>query len=134
MADISAFIKYAKRRVAAQPWFGEKGLTNQRIYRQFLSQVKNPEFPCISLAYEIDQREVFANIDNLHLFMTVHAKEFDFAEEIAKLISDTMHLHTYADDQLTIYKCHDVGIPTVPSFNKHLNCWEAIVEFDCRIG
>jgi urate oxidase len=134
MSDTTAFIKYIKRRLSGANWFTTQGFTNQQVYRQYLPQVKQPVFPCLTLSYEVDKREVFADVDDLCLFVSVHAKDFDTAEQVAKLISDTLHKHTYSDDQLTIYKCHDVGIPTVPSFNKDLNCWEAVVEFDCQVG
>jgi len=134
MADAPALLKYVKQRIAQTAWFLTEGFTNQQIYRQYLPQVKNPIYPCQTLSYETDKRETFADVDTVHLFVSVHSKEFDFVERVSKLISETMHTHTYSDDSLIIYKCIDVGIPTVPSFNKDLNVWESVVEFECLIG
>jgi hypothetical protein len=134
MADTTTFIKHIKTKLSEASWFNSQGFTNQQVYRQYLPQVKVPLYPCLTISYEIDERAVFANIDTLRLFISTHAKEFNSVEEIAKQISDLLHRYTYADEQLTIYKCYDVGIPTVPSFNKDLNVWEAVVEFDCLVG
>jgi len=134
MADTTAFIRHIKTKLSGADWFASQGFSNQQVYRQYLPQVKEPIYPCLTLSYEIDERAVFANIDNLRLFVSVHAKEFDKVEEVAKQLSDLLHKYTYSDEQLTIYKCYDVGVPTVPSWNKNLNVWEAVVEFDCQVG
>lgn len=134
MANAPVFIKHIKRKLSGMPWFSENGLTTQTIYRQYLPQVKNPSYPCLTLAYEIDQREVFADVDDIRLYVMAHTKEFDGAEVLGNLIADSLHKYTYSDDTLIVYNCLDVGIPTTPSWNRDQNCWDTIVEFTCSVG
>lgn len=134
MADLPGFVTHVQDLILAATWFASQGFSQQTIYRQFLPQVKDPIYPCISLSYRVENREIFADIDQGTLFVGVHSKDFGQADTVGKLLNDALHLHTFSEEGLIVYKCHARGGPPQPIFNAQLNCWEALLEFEFAVG
>ncbi len=134
MANMPAFILRIQNKVSQAQFFTDEGFAPEAVYKQYLPQVKQPIYPCISLAYEIDKRELFADIDNGKLYAGVHCKEFNQAERIGHQLSDLIHQSLYSGDDCIVYFARYVGGPPTPIFNTMLNCWETICEFEVRIG
>jgi hypothetical protein len=131
---ISSFFNYIRGKIALASWFTDQGFTNQTVYRQFLPQVKDPNFPCITFGLDPEKREVFATIDDTTLYIGVHTKTFTATEFVANSIKDLLHKHQYSDDNLIIYKCLFTGGSPMPMFDKALNIWEVVLEFECSVG
>ncbi len=134
MANMPAFVTQIQGIVSAAEWFATQKFTRQTIYKQYLTQVKDPVYPCITIAYLLDKREVFADIDTGTLILGIHAKEYGTPEQVSKLLNDTLHLKTFATDDVILYMCHAKGGPPQPLFNSQLNCWEVLNEFEIKVG
>lgn len=134
MANMPAFVTHIQNTVSAASWFATERFTKQTIYKQFLPQVKDPVYPCITIAYLLDKRELFADIDTGTLILGIHSKDYSTAERVSKLLNDTLHLHVHSDDTVIVYMCHAKGGSLQPIFNVQLNCWEVSNEFEIRVG
>lgn len=132
MADILAFVRHMETRLSEQAWFSTDGFTKATIHRQNLPA--NPIYPCIVLGYETEKTEVFADIIEGKLYVTVYTKEYPTAEQIAQKVRLALHTYTYGDTALVVYQCHNVGGPLQPGFVNSLGAWETPVEFDIRTG
>ena len=133
MASASAFFNHIRGFIAAASWFTSRGFTNQTVYRQFLPQVKDPLFPCITLGFDPDKRD-FADIDTGTLYVGVHTKSFPDTETVANKLKDSLHQHQFSDDTLIIYKCDFIGGTPMPMFDKSTAIWEVVLEFECWFG
>lgn len=134
MANVIPFFTYMKRLISAQGWFATRGFTNKAIYRAYLPQVKDPVFPCITLVFDPEKLELFANISEGKLYIGVHSKSFGDVEAMANDIDTLLHLHKGVDGNLTVYKCHNKGGTPQPMHNATLNYWETVLEFDVSFG
>ena len=134
MAQISKFIDIVQGILVADIFLATKGITYKNVYRQFLPQVKDPPAPHLALAYEVLSTDVGLNIDKVKLYVGVHTSEFIDAYEMQPVIQALLHGFQHADAEVIVYKCFNVGGPTVPYHDKVLNHWECTLEFDCEIG
>jgi hypothetical protein len=131
---ITPFITFIKRWLSEQEWFTEKGFTKQSIFKQFLPQNKEPNWPCITIAYELDKRDVGLGTDEGALYITVHSKDFNFPDEVAQLINNALHDKKHSNDDFVLYQCFATGNATTPIFNQKWNNWESVCEFSFKVG
>jgi hypothetical protein len=134
MADVKLFIDHMRDRIASTSDFTAEGFTQERVYRQYLPQVKSPEFPCITLSFEKEKTEVFADIAVGKLFVSVHSKQFSACQTAANWITPLLHLHKYSDPTLIVYQCHEQGGPPTPSWDEKTESWESMQGFDAIFG
>jgi hypothetical protein len=134
MAQASLFITEIKDILAADATLITKGITKQRIYRVYLPQIKDPKYPLITLAYEIESTDVGLDIDSVKLYVQIYSKSFDDTYSMQTVMQNLLHRFVYADTNIIVYKCFNVGGPTVPYFDKELNHWESSLEFEVYVG
>jgi hypothetical protein len=134
MAQVSLFIDKIQDVLVADETLAGKGISKKRIYRQYLPQVKDPDLPLITLSYEVKYTDVGLNIDSVGLYIVIHSQEFIDTYEMQTTIQELLHGLTYADAMIIVYKCFNVGGPTVPFHDKELNHWESTLEFDVEVG
>jgi len=134
MAQIPKFIDKIQGVLVVDPTLITKGIVKKRIYRQYLPQVKDPEYPLITLSYEVQFTDVALNIDSLKLYVQIHAIEFLDTYEMQTVVQGLLHRLMYSDSNIIVYKCFSAGGPTVPYFDKDLNHWESTLEFDVEVG
>jgi hypothetical protein len=130
MADVVAFIDHNRDLIAAAPRFTQDGFTHEQVYRQYLPQVKNPTFPCITLSFEKEKMEVFADVAVGMLYVSVHMKKFSTTQSVADWISALLRDHKFSDATTTIYKCQEQGGPPTPSYDKETETWESMQGFE----
>lgn len=134
MADIALFIDHIRDRIAAEAGFTTSGFNREQVYRQYLPQVKDPVFPCITLSFEKDKTEVFADVAIGTLYISVHMKQFSKVQDVQKWLTSSMHQHTFSDGTLVIWMCQEQGSPPTPSWDEKTQTWESIQSFDVRFG
>ena len=134
MAQIPLFIDVIQDTLVADDSLITKGITKKRIYRQYVPQIKDPEYPLITLSYEVQFTDVGLDIDSIKLYVQIHTQDFTDTYEMQTIIQNLLHRFTYSDNSIIVYKCFNVGGPTVPFHNKDLNHWESSLEFDVEIG
>jgi hypothetical protein len=134
MDAITLFLDQVRDKMAQEPWFNDKGFTPGTVYRQFLSNVKDPVYPCSTLCVAPEAREVFANIHDLTLYVGFHSKRHRDVEESINAASDLLHNKPEVVGELTIYKINVVGGSKIPQFDRNLGIWEAFLELDCSVG
>lgn len=135
MANIPKFIDHIRDILVVLPDLTSRGVGKTHIYRQFAPQLKDPSAPHVILSYEIDKRDVGLDIDDFHFYVKVHIQErAQDAEIVGKAVIDALHNHKYSDNNIVVHKMFDVGGPVQPWFDKELNHWEAIMEFEVSLG
>lgn len=134
MGNLNAFIDHNRDLIAATQSFTDDGFTKEQVYRQYLPQVKDPKFPCISLSFEKDQEEIFAEISSGMFYVTVNTKQFSKSQSTTNWITDLLHGHTYSNGSLVIYKCLEKSSPPSPSYNKDTETWETTQGFEVSFG
>ena len=148
MADLPIFLTHIKTVISQQTWFTECGLTPAQIYKQFLPQIKDPIYPCITLGYESDPSELFADIENGSLYLDIYSKDFNLPWTISNYLKKPpdkggFHNYHYADDTLIVFQMLYLGgagvkratpLSTVPTFDTSLNAWVSQLEFGVRLG
>jgi len=134
MADTTAFIDHIRDKIAADAHFTTDGFNQEQVYRQYLPQVKDPTFPCISIAFEKDKTEVFADIFSGVLYISVNTKQFAQTQSVSDWISRLLHTHTFSDTSLVLYKCQEQGGPPTPSYDKETKTWESMQGFEVCFG
>lgn len=134
MADWTAFYNYLRDFIEQASWFSANGFARKRIYRQFLPQVKSPEFPCISTAMRPLKRDRATHFDALQLFITVHSDSNVAVEQATMDLADRLHGLHYSCPNFTLYNCWYDGSPPIPEFDKSLNKWYSLLEFELNLG
>lgn len=134
MAQISKFIDIVQGILTGNETLAAKGITHKSVYRQYLPQVKDPQVPNITVAYEVQSTDVGLSIDKVKLYVCLHSIEFLDTYDMQPVIQTLLHGYQHADAEIIVYKCVNVGGPTVPYHDKVLNQWESTLEFDCEIG
>jgi len=137
MANITVFINLYRDIIINMAEFQAAGLTKKDINSRFAPQTKDrrPEqFPAVSLYYDFNQRERWAAIDNLNLFIKISMKEFEQVRTLAEAIRNKFHMFQDATTCITVYKSFLNGGDPQPIYNETLNTWEAILEFEIAIG
>lgn len=134
MADVAAFIDHNRDLIATSEHFTTSGFKKEQVYRQYLPQVKDPKFPCITLSFEKDHMENFADIAAGTLFVSVHMKDFSKTQDVATWLTVLLHEHKFSNGTLIIYKCQEQGGPPTPSYDKDKECWESIQGFEVLFG
>lgn len=130
--DMIGFMRHIHTEISEQAWFTTDGFDKSRIHKQNLPAT--PVFPCMVTAYQIDETEVFADIAQGKLFVTVYCQEFNAAEQVAQKVIAFLHRYTYGDDTLVIHKCHNIGGPPLPAHENSIGAWEAPTEFDIAVA
>lgn len=113
---------------------GALGIPCAQIYRRFLPQVKDPQYPCVTLWYKVNSTDVGLGIDEVRLYVGLHTQDYTQTYDLQRRVQTLLHGLTLADTHVVIYKCFNVGSLAAPWHNKELNHWEAIVEFDVEVG
>jgi hypothetical protein len=134
MADLGAFIDHNRDLIATAQKFTEDGFVQEQVYRQYLPQVKDPKFPCITLSFEKDQEEVFAGISTGMFYVSVYTKQFSKTQDTTTWITDLLHGYTYSNGSLVIYKCLEKSSPPSPSYDKETETWETVQGFEVSFG
>ena len=134
MAQVLTFIDKVQDILMADATLVAAGITKKRIYRQFLPQVKNPEYPLITLSYEVQATDIGLDIDEVRLYVQVHSQKFEDTYTMQTVIQGLLHRYTYSGSDIIVYKCFSAGGPTVPYFDRDLNHWESSLEFSVEIG
>lgn len=134
MAQGPKFIDVVQGILVANTFLISKGINRKNVYRQFLPQVKDPPPPSITLAYEVQSTDVGLNIDKVKLYVCIHTIEFLDAYEMQPVIQALLHGYQHVDTAIIVYKCYNIGGPTVPYHDNVLNQWESTLEFDCEVG
>jgi len=133
MADISRFITHIQDILTADAELISLGITPQKVYRGFLSQVKDPPHPVIALTYEIESTDVMLETDATKLYVGIHSHKQLETEAIQLAVKRILHKMTYADAYIIVYKCFNVGGLPTPFFDKDLNHWETMIEFKVEV-
>jgi hypothetical protein len=131
--QIKPFIKHIQRQIVTNADLAALFNVNT-IYRKSLPQVKSPVYPCITIHYDLDPRQAFAEIDHLYLFITIYTEEFFDAEDTADTLSDMFHLYTYSDDTIVIYKMFSQGGMVSPVYDEKLRKWNSVLQFEVHLG
>jgi hypothetical protein len=134
MAQVPLFIDKVQDTLVSNDALTAKGITKKRVYRQYLPQVKDPEYPLITLSYEVQSTDVGLNVDSVKLYVQIQSQQFIDTYEMQTIVQNLLHLFTYADGNIIVYKCFNAGGPTVPFHDKDLNHWESSLEFDVEVG
>lgn len=136
MADVMRFVDLVRNRMLSDVQIIGAGFTKKSMYRQFLSQKKPDEitYPCMTICYDRDQREKWAAIDKLTLYISLHTKTFEDTVQAVEYVINLLHDFKDASTCVTVYHCWHEGGPPVPMYNKELNCWEATLGFSVSIG
>ena len=134
MAQIPFFIDKIQSILTSDATLAAAGITQKNVYRRYLPMVKNPPAPHITLSYEVERTDVSMNIDKVKLYIILHTQEFLETYELQGVLQNLIHRLTYADENIVLYKCYNVGGPAVPYFDKELNHWQTCLEFDCEVG
>lgn len=136
MSNVPLFIDLVRDRMLTIPLVIEKGFIKKTLYKRFVSQMK-PEtvkYPCMTLCYDMDKRGVWAPVDDLKLYLTVHMDVYEDMMPIVDAVVDSLHLFMDASTCVTVYKCWNCGGPPAPMYNEKTNRWEATLEFDVSIA
>lgn len=135
---IPTYIDMIRDRLLAQADLVAAGFTKRTVYKQFLDGLKttNIVYPCLTISTDRDGREVWAAIDELKLYITVHMDEYSDAETVVNAVIDSLHLFngTSTDRTVTVYYTWYKGGPPTPMWNAKRGKWEAIMRFDSSIG
>lgn len=137
MADVPYFIDVYRGIISGLPEFGAVGLTHDDIVKRFAPQIKDrrPEqFPAIALIYDFNNRERWAAIDNVELTIQIEMKVFDDVQTLSEAIRNKLHLFTYADACLTVYKSWHNGGAGQPMYNESHNTYESLLNFEITLG
>jgi hypothetical protein len=137
MANITVFINLYRDTIVNMSEFQAVGLTKKDINARYEPQTKdrNPtEYPAIALYYDFNQRERWAPIDNLNLFIKISMKQFEQVRTLAEAIRNKFHMFMDGSTCVTVYKSFLNGGDPQPIFNDKLNAWEVILEFEIAIG
>jgi hypothetical protein len=131
--QIKPFIKHVQRMIITHAELSQKFNVNN-VYRRTLPQIKDPKYPCITMYYDLDPRQAFAEIDHVQLYITIHTDEFFDAENSADLIADLFHLYTYSDNEIVIYKMFSQGGMVSPVYDDKLRKWTSVLQFEVHLG
>jgi hypothetical protein len=135
--NLNDFIDHIRELISVQSEFARDGFTNQRIYRQYLSQVENPEYPCITLFYALTHSDFQLRVYEGKLYITIHHKtSVKYPADVGEWVGSLFLLYS-ADDAvrgITIHRVNLVSIPPTPTFNEKMNNWELMIECDFRVA
>lgn len=129
MANTVLFINAVRDTIAAKPDFATEGYNKERVYRQYLPQVKDPQYPCITLSFEKERMEAFADIATGTLFVSVHTKTFSKTQSGSDWLSKVLHMFTFSDGETVVYKCQEQDGPPTPTYDKNTETWESMQSF-----
>lgn len=133
---VSRYLNHIRDIVVALPEYTALGLTKKDIVIRYTPQVKDrlpQDYPAISIAYDYNQRERWAPIDNLNLYLSIEMKVFEQAEDLADAIRNALRDYKYADNCLTIFATFDNGGDGSPIYQEKRNTFEVVLEFETRI-
>lgn len=133
MADIGRFITHIQGVLTTDAELITLGITPQKVYRSFLSQVKDPPHPVIGLTYEIESTDVMLDTDSTKLYVAIHSHKQLDTEAMQRAVKRLLHKLTYSDEYIIVYKCFNVGGLPTPFFDKELNHWETMIEFEVEV-
>lgn len=136
MPSTSKLISYLRDRLLVEPTVVANNIGRSRIFNKMLSTVTDTDrvFPCLTLTYDADRTEIFADIVPITVYIEIHTKDATITDDLADAIVALYHRHTGHTDAVTVYMCHDQGGRVSPIFDSHLNTWGSLLAFDIKFG
>lgn len=131
--QLKPFIKHVQRKIIEHSELSVK-FNQNNVYRRSLPQIKDPKYPCITVFYDLDPRQIFAEIDHIQLYITIHTDEFFDAENSADLIADLFHLYSISTSEFIVYKMFSQGGMASPVYDDKLRKWNSVLQFEVHLG
>ena len=136
MPSTSQLISYLRDQLLAEPTVIANGIGRSHVFNKMLSTVvdTNQVFPCLTLTYDADRTEIFADLVPITVFIEIHTKDAAITDDLADAIVALYHRYTGRTEAVTVYMCHDQGGRVSPIFDSRLNTWGSLLAFDIKFG
>ena len=137
MPQTKDLVNHFRDMIVANQVFIDAGIDKGRVYRQFVSGVKNPGpvYPCITIITDSDPEPAW-RIKEVSVWFTVHTAEFRQTEQLTEALELMFHEYkgTSTTPELVIYQTLSQGNYKVPLYDEKTNKWMATLLFKSRIG
>lgn len=136
MPSTSKLISYLRNLLLTDPTVQANGIDRTKIFKKMLSTVSDTDrvFPCLTLSYDADRTEIFADIVPICVYVEIHTHDDSITDDLADAIVTLFHRYTIKTDDIIIYMCHDNGGRVSPIFSSVDNTWGSLLSFTIRFG
>lgn len=117
--------------IVAMPEAIALGITKAVCYRQYITQIKDPKFPCVTMMLRDRDLDKSLNVRCLDMFLTLHTKKTDEeCSDLGDAIQSALHNYKHSNAFFNIYDTTSTGSGSTPVWDKDFNCWQQVLKFE----